>query len=74
MEHINLGTAPADATGPATPFLIPPTKAGRPVADLVPSGSSPVNARAAVDAMRSMPKVHGVSDATMAEWIAEGRR
>ena len=50
------------------------TLRGRPVADLVPSGSSPVNAQAAVDAMRSMPKVHGVSDATMAEWIAEGRR
>ena len=50
------------------------TLRGRPVADLVPSGSTSRNVRAAVQTMRAMPKVSGVSGATIAEWIAEGKR
>jgi prevent-host-death family protein len=50
------------------------TLRGRPVADLVPSASTPHEAGAAVKAMRAMPKVCGVSAAALAEWIAEGRR
>jgi len=50
------------------------TLRGRPVADLVPSGSTLHNVHAAVESMRAMPKVSGVSAATVAEWVAEGRR
>lgn len=51
------------------------TLRGRPVADLVPSESSVrQDARAAVEAMRSMRKVCGVSGKTLVEWVAEGRR
>ena len=51
------------------------TLRGRPVADLVPSGSAVRHdVHAAVEAMRTLPKVSGVSAATLAEWIAEGRR
>lgn len=51
------------------------TLRGRPVADLVPSESAVRHdVHAAVEAMRAMPQVSGVSDATLAEWIAEGRR
>ncbi|MDN5851143.1 MAG: type II toxin-antitoxin system prevent-host-death family antitoxin [Nitrococcus sp.] len=51
------------------------TLRGRPVADLVPSARAVrQNARAAVEAMRNMPKVRGVSGEMLAEWIADGRR
>lgn len=51
------------------------TLRGRPVADLVPSESAiHQDAHAAVEAMRSMRKVRGVSAEMLAEWIAEGRR
>ncbi len=51
------------------------TLRGRPVADLVPSESAVrQDAHAAVEAMRSMRKVRGVSGKTLAEWTAEGRR
>lgn len=48
---------------------------GRAVADLVPSERAiRQNARAAVESMRAIPKVRGVSGETVAEWVAEGRR
>lgn len=51
------------------------TLRGRPVADLVPSARAVrQNARVAVEAMRNMPKVRGVSGEMLAEWVAEGRR
>lgn len=51
------------------------TLRGRPVADLVPSESAiRQDAQAAVEAMRSMPKVRGVSGKTVADWSSEGRR
>ena len=51
------------------------TLRGRPVADLVPSESAVRHdAHAAVEAMRGIPKIRGATDATMAEWISEGRR
>lgn len=52
------------------------TLRGRPVADLIPSGSAvvPQNARSAVENMRQIHKIQGVSMETITEWIAEGRR
>ncbi len=51
------------------------TLRGRPVADLVPSESVICrDANAAVEAMRNIRKVHGVSRETLTEWIAEGRQ
>lgn len=51
------------------------TLRGRPVADLVPSDSAArQDIHAAIEAMRSIRKVRGVSEETVAEWIAEGRR
>lgn len=51
------------------------TLRGRPVADLVPSDSATSqDIHAAIEAMRSIRKVRGVSEETVAEWIAEGRR
>lgn len=51
------------------------TLRGRPVADLVPSSSpAGLDIHAAIEAMRSIRKVRGVSEETVAEWIAEGRR
>lgn len=51
------------------------TLRGRPVADLIPSESAiRQDADTAVEAMRSMRKVRGVSPEMLAEWIAEGRR
>ncbi len=51
------------------------TLRGRAVADLVPSGTSQASdVRAAVDAMRALPKVSGVSSQSLAGWVAEGRR
>lgn len=51
------------------------TLRGRPIADLVPSGrTSPYHTRGAVDAMRSLRKVQGISGETLAQWIAEERK
>ena len=51
------------------------TLRGKPVADLVPSGRNrPADVQAAIDAMRSFPRVKGVSADSVGEWIALGRR
>ena len=51
------------------------TLRGRPIADLVPSGSrTQQNARAAVEAMHNINKIQNISQDTLLEWIAEGRR
>jgi prevent-host-death family protein len=51
------------------------TLRGHPVADLVPSESAVCeNANAAVERMRSIRKILGVSKKMLAEWIAEGRK
>lgn len=51
------------------------TLRGRPIADLVPSESAVRHdVHAAVEAMRGISKICGLSSETMAEWIAEGRR
>ncbi len=52
------------------------TLRGRPVADLVPTGSAggPVDAHAAVENMRNINKIHKVSLRTLKEWITEGRK
>lgn len=48
---------------------------GHPVADLVPSKCSiQSDTKAAVEAMRNMPKIRGVSAETLAEWIRTGRK
>nr|VFJ89534.1 MAG: prevent-host-death family protein [Candidatus Kentron sp. LFY]VFJ90282.1 MAG: prevent-host-death family protein [Candidatus Kentron sp. LFY]VFK17411.1 MAG: prevent-host-death family protein [Candidatus Kentron sp. LFY] len=51
------------------------TVRGKPIADLVPSGSTVrQDKRTAVQAMRDIRKIQGVPDGTMTEWVAEGRR
>jgi prevent-host-death family protein len=51
------------------------TLRGHPVADLVPSESATCHdAHAAVDSMRKINKVHGVSEKMLTGWIAEGRK
>ena len=51
------------------------TLRGHPIADLVPSESAVYqDAHTAIENMRKIRKVSGVSDETLAEWIAEGRR
>lgn len=52
------------------------TLRGRPVADLVPSGSAaaPADIRIAVENMRNIHKISGVSLETIKEWITEGRK
>lgn len=51
------------------------TLRGRPIADLVPSESlTHGDSQAAVEMMRKIKKVRGVSGKDIAEWIAEGRR
>lgn len=51
------------------------TLRGRPIADLVPSGrAAQHDARGAVEAMRGLRKVQGISGETLAEWIAEERK
>lgn len=51
------------------------TLRGHPVADLVPSGSSfPEDARAAVESMRQIQKILGVSPEEIREWVTEGRK
>lgn len=54
-------------------FII--TVRGHPVAELVPYGHGKKKAAdAAIESMRRMPKVRGVTPAQVAEWIAEGRK
>lgn len=51
------------------------TLRGRPIADLVPTESAiREDAQAAVESMRNIRKVQGVSGETVSLWIAEGRR
>ncbi|MCI0744703.1 MAG: type II toxin-antitoxin system prevent-host-death family antitoxin [Verrucomicrobia subdivision 3 bacterium] len=51
------------------------TLRGRPVADLVPSGSAiREDAHAAIESMRNIRKVCGVSPANISDWVVEGRR
>ncbi|MDP2956066.1 MAG: type II toxin-antitoxin system prevent-host-death family antitoxin [Longimicrobiales bacterium] len=51
------------------------TLRGRPVADLIPSGSAlRVEAAAAVAAMRATRRVRGVGAGELAAWVADGRR
>lgn len=51
------------------------TLRGLPVADLVPSESLVrEDVDSAIESMREMPKITGVSDNMLSEWIAEGRR
>ncbi|MGH8550396.1 MAG: type II toxin-antitoxin system Phd/YefM family antitoxin [Blastocatellia bacterium] len=51
------------------------TLRGRPVADLVPSESAVrEDKQAAVESMRNIRKVRGVSVANISDWIMEGRR
>jgi antitoxin (DNA-binding transcriptional repressor) of toxin-antitoxin stability system len=49
---------------------------GKPVADIVPSASQKSAERIAlaVEALRKMPKIEGVSGDTVLEWIREGRQ
>jgi prevent-host-death family protein len=51
------------------------TVRGRPIADLIPSESLSVHdVKAAVNDMRSILKIKGVSNETLTEWINEGRK
>lgn len=51
------------------------TLRGRPIADLVPSESvAHKDVHAAVEMMRNIKKVRGVSGKDITDWIAEGRR
>lgn len=51
------------------------TVRGIPVADLVPSESAAShNTQAAIEMMHNIKKVRGVSNETLQEWIAEGRK
>lgn len=51
------------------------TLRGRPIADLIPTESIVhPNVHAAVEAMRNIHKVPGISGETILDWIVEGRR
>jgi prevent-host-death family protein len=51
------------------------TLRGKPVAELVPAkGTGAGGAAQAIAAMREFPKIKGVSDLDVLDWIAEGRR
>lgn len=51
------------------------TVRGCPVADLIPSESAAfLNTKAAIDDMRNITKIKGVSDETLTEWMSEGRK
>lgn len=54
------------------------TLRGRPVADLVPcagaAASDLKSTQNAVEAMRHIHKIRGVSTKTIAEWLKEGRK
>jgi len=48
---------------------------GHPIADLVPSGSSAFyDVKAAIEDMKNLPKIKGISQDTLNDWIAEGRK
>ncbi len=49
---------------------------GKPVADLVPHQNEPSNAAtaAAVQALQAFPKVRGLRDDDVADFVSEGRR
>lgn len=48
---------------------------GRPIADLIPSESAVrQNVQTAIEAMRTIPKVRGISADTIRDWVDEGRR
>lgn len=51
------------------------TLRGQPIADLIPSKSAArQDTHAAIEAMRNIHKIRGVSGETMSEWIGEGRK
>jgi prevent-host-death family protein len=51
------------------------TLRGHPVADLVPTESGIVkNVHAAIEGMRNVRRVQGVSEETIDKWINEGKR
>ena len=51
------------------------TVRGRPVADLVPHRAAAAQSiAAAVEAFKTMPKIQGLSDADVAQFVTEGRR
>jgi len=51
------------------------TLRGVPIADLIPSESAPSHDnKTAIERMRNIKKVRGVSDKMLQEWMAEGRR
>ena len=51
------------------------TLRGHPIADLIPSENAVCqNAHTAVERMRSIHKISGVSEKMLAAWIAEGRK
>ena len=51
------------------------TLRGKPIADLVPSGSAThQDARLSVENMRGIEKIQGISAETITEWIVEGRK
>ena len=51
------------------------TVRGRPIADLIPSERNlRKNTHQAIESMRTIRKVKGVTTKTLTEWISEGRR
>jgi len=51
------------------------TVRGKPIADLVPHRSNSANnLKAAVHALQAFPRVQGVADADVANFVSEGRR
>ncbi|GAB4178168.1 MAG: hypothetical protein Kow0020_14180 [Wenzhouxiangellaceae bacterium] len=51
------------------------TVRGKPVAELVPAvRAGEEEIRAAVKAMRELPKIKGIETTTLERWLAEGRR
>jgi len=51
------------------------TVRGKPIADLVPHRSQPAhNLKAAVHALQAFPRIQGVADADVANFVSEGRR
>jgi len=48
---------------------------GKPIADLVPHRSNSAhNLKAAVHALQAFPRIQGVADADVANFVSEGRR
>jgi prevent-host-death family protein len=51
------------------------TVRGKPIADLVPHRSNSAhNLKAAVHALQAFPRIQGVADADVANFVSEGRR